>query len=694
MRCVPPRRHSIVSVTKANFEILSRIDVRGFLAKYLIVAGLLAAISLAYANHFTNGFHFDDSHAVIDNPYIRNLRNTPLFFTSARAFSVLPANRAYRPLVPLSLAVDYRLGGGLKPVYFQASTFFWYLLQIVLLYALFRRICDLARPGPYNQWIAAFAAALYGLHPAMAETVNYVIQRGDVYSTLGVAAGLAIYATFPALRKYGLYLIPVVAAVLSKPPAVIFPAILFVYILLFEETSPLKALKRSVPALLTAAASGGLVAAMTPAAYNPGAVSAFAYRITQPLVALRYFRTFFVPNHLNADTDFAPAAGIFQEYAWVGFLFIAALVILAIWASKRREWHPAAFGLWWFLLALAPTAIFPLAEVENDHRMFFPFAGLALAVCWPAALWLQHSAATRRFLYPAAALSAAVLAACSWGTWKRNAVWHSDESLWYDVTIKSPHNGRGLMNYGLTQMAKGDMRRALDYFNRAAVYTPNYSILEVNLGIANGVVHQDRAAETHYRRAIQLAPADVNSHYYYGLWLQQKGRLPEAILQLQEAVAANPDYLPARDSLMNAFVSQGAWARTAEEARRTLAHFPSDTRAAALLSRAASPRNSTTTADGYLNLSLAYHRAGRFQDSIAAAKKALELKPDCAEAYNNIAAAYEEMKMWDPAIAAARTAVALRPDFTLARNNLRWSEAQKELAAKKSLARASNGAAR
>ena len=29
---------------------------------------------------------------------------------------MLPANRTYRPLVSLSLAVDYRLGGGLQPV--------------------------------------------------------------------------------------------------------------------------------------------------------------------------------------------------------------------------------------------------------------------------------------------------------------------------------------------------------------------------------------------------------------------------------------------------------------------------------------------------------------------------------------------------------------------------------------------------
>ena len=42
-------------------------------------------------------------------------------------------------------------------------------------------------------------------------------------------------------------------------------------------------------------------------------------------------------------------------------------------------------------------------------------------------------------------------------------------------------NGRGLMNYGLTQMEKGDTQKALDYFIRAAAFTPNYPTLEIKL---------------------------------------------------------------------------------------------------------------------------------------------------------------------------------------------------------------------
>ena len=649
-----------------------------------LIGLMMGAVCLAYANHFQNGFHFDDSHAIVDNAYIRSLKNTPLFFTDARTFSVLPANRTYRPLVSLSLAVDYWLGHGLVPVYFQVSTFLWFLLQLLLVFALFYKVCEFSHPGHSgNLWTAVFATSLYGLHPALADTVNYVIQRGEIYSTLGVVAGISVYAWFPRTRRYGLYLLPAALGQLSKPPALVFPAILFVYILLFESTGRkvVETLSKCIPAFLLTGTSALLSWFMTPKTYIAGAASAYAYRITQPLVALRYFRTFFVPDQLSADTDHVAVAGLFEDYAWLGFLFVIALVLVAVKCSRRREWRPAAFGLWWFLIALVPTAVFPLAEIENDHRLFFPFIGLALAVCWPVALWGHRNAplAGARLLYLSAA-GVAILIAFAEGTWQRNGVWHSDEALWSDVTLKSPRNGRGLMNYGLTQLAKGEPKRAVDYFERALVYNPAYPALEVNLGIANGALDRDEASVQHFTRAIQLAPEQAFTHFFYGRSLQQKGRTSEAMEQLRQSVALNPDYLEAWYLLMQISAQNGAGEEVKAEVSSILNRFPSDPEALAYLNHPQSTTGHASqaqTADDYLNLSLSHYRSGQFVESIAAARQALKLRPQYAEAYNNMAAAYASMGQWDQAIAAARQALMFKPDFPLARNNLAWAEQQK-----------------
>ena len=64
-------------------------------------------------------------------------------------------------------------------------------------------------------------------------------------------------------------------------------------------------------------------------------------------------------------------------------------------------------------------------------------------------------------------------------------------------------------------------------------------------------------------------------------------------------------------------------------------------------------------------------------ESVGAAKKALELRPDYAEAYNNIAAGYNAQHMWDEGIRASSEAVRLRPDWDLARNNLLHAQRSK-----------------
>ena len=93
--------------------------------RFLIYAALaLVSVCVANANHFHNSFHFDDSHAIVTNIYIRDLHYIPLFFTDARTASSLPANQAWRPVLMTQLAIDYHLGHGLSDtLWFHISTF-------------------------------------------------------------------------------------------------------------------------------------------------------------------------------------------------------------------------------------------------------------------------------------------------------------------------------------------------------------------------------------------------------------------------------------------------------------------------------------------------------------------------------------------------------------------------------------------
>jgi tetratricopeptide (TPR) repeat protein len=645
------------------------------------LALVLVTICVAYSNSFHNGFHFDDFHTVVDNPAIRSLRNIPRFFRDATTFSVLPANRTYRPMVSTTLALDYALGRGYVPFWFHIGTFGLFLGLVVLLNALYRLLLDRVRPSPENAWIALFGAAWFGLHPAMAETVNYVIQRGDLYCTLGCVGALFVFARYPRLRRTGIYLLPLAFALLSKPPAAVFPVLLLLYAFFFE--APEEAISRRLrgalmailPSVMVTAGLMWLQAAMTPKTFAPSILSPWDYRLTQPFVWARYAGELFLPLHLNVDTDLALFSGLTVE-ALGGLLFLVALGVAISMTARRRMLYPIAFGLLWFVITQLPTSLYPLSEVENDHRMFLSFPGLMLAAVWSARLLLQRFVAEEQVRGLRTVLAAAavlVLTGYAYGAHRRNAVWHDEASLWQDDIEKSPHNGRGLMNYGLTQMSRGAYATALDAFTRALVYTPNYATLEINLGVVNGAMADAgegaRAAEAerHFLRAIALAPTDDAPHTFYGQWLNAHGRYAEAIAQLRAAVALDPQRLLQHELLMDALLRGGDAEAARQAAEETLAVAPGDATAQQTLLH---PPEQTTAY--WINLSLAEYKQAAYPQAIASARRALQLDPNSAEAYTNIGAAYGAMRQWDEAIRNEREAWRLRPDYPLAKNNLAW----------------------
>jgi tetratricopeptide (TPR) repeat protein len=374
------------------------------------------------------------------------------------------------------------------------------------------------------------------------------------------------------------------------------------------------------------------------------------------------------------DTDLQPFAS-FSAHAFLGFLFLALLLTAAWFTARRPVLRPISYGLLWFLIASLPTSVYRLSEVENDHRMYLPFVGLVLAVVWAGYLAVEKAAAGkhRTFIWRGAwAAVILLLALYGYGAHLRNRVWRTDESLWLDDVLKCPHNGRGLMNYGLTQMSKGAYPAALDSFQRALVYTPNYKTLEINLGVVHGAMNHAAEAEQHFLRAIALGPTDDEAHYYYGRWLYQSGRIGNAIDQLKIAVGLNPARLAPRDALAAAYLAFGNAASARAVAVETLRLAPGDASAAAILAHPP-----VQDASYWIDASLYQYRSGNYEACIAFANQALKLKPDSELAYNNLGAAYAALRQWDQAIDSERAALRVNPGFALSKNNLALYEQEK-----------------
>jgi tetratricopeptide (TPR) repeat protein len=664
---------------------------------WLLAAVLTAGIAIAYSNHFENGFHFDDSHVIEQNLNIRSLGNIPRFFTDATTFSALPANQSYRPFLATLFALAYHAGGG-SPVWFHIFAFCLFVVLGTLLFFLFRKIFALADPDGDNDTVALLAAGFYTLHTANAETVNYVSAGSDLLSTLLMVAALFTYAARPAWRKFGLYLLPAALAVLTKEVSVVFPLFLLAYILL-EQKLPLtdlfKAdkkgeLDRSIlmvlPSVLVCGGLIGLSSRMLPGTYTPSTLSRVSYVLTQPFAIVHYFNSFFLPLNLSADADWTPITRVFDDRVMVGVVFIVVMAALAVWASRKDRTMPIAFGIIWFLIGVLPPScgVVPLAEVINDHRMFLPFIGLTIAASWVITLaaqkregiWRRSPALRAGFVV----LIFALFCGHAYGTFQRNKVWKSEETLWYDVTLKSPNNARGLMNYGLALMSKGDVREALGCFERGLALSPDYVYLHINTAIAQNALRQVAAAEGHFRKALKCDPQYFGCYFYYARFLHEHNRSEEALPLLAKAVELSPGFSEARYLLMRMYAQQRDWRALEAAVDQTLKLSFEDPTARAyreVVLNSADPvrvqelvTKLDPTPDNYIWLSLAYYGNNQFDKCIEASRQALKMRPTSVQAYNNICIAYVRLGKRNSAIEACESALAIDPHFELARNNL------------------------
>jgi tetratricopeptide (TPR) repeat protein len=652
---------------------------RGFILLHVAAAILIVT---AYANSLHNDFHFDDRHVIVDNAYIRSLRNLPLFFTDAHTFSSLPQNSTYRPLVTLSYAIDYAAGQRLDPVPFHVTQIALLIAVWALLIPFYRRLLDAASPSPVNGLTALATATLFAVHTANTETMNFLSCRSELLSAIGLLTAFLLVQRSPTARRYHLYLLPLAFGALAKAPVVVFAPLLMVYVFLFsdEPRSWRRAFRSALPSLATGIALLLFLSSMNAKEWTSGGGSKLQYALTQPFVWIHYVRLFFLPIGLTADTDWRPFDHPYDTRAILGFVFVLALLFAIRRFALQREERPVAFGLAWFAIALIPTSsFFPLAEVLNEHRIFFPYIGLALAVVYGASLAIRRVATRLRSDRVAVVTAigiALVIVAHVIGARARNEIWRTEESLWRDTVEKSPGNGRALMNYGLTQMAQGKYAIAKSYFERAAILNPNYSTLHINLGIADGALGMRESAEEHFRVAIRLKD-DADGHHFYGRWLAENGRGPEAVAHLTRALTLAPGSAPVRSLVMQLNAARGNNEELHAVARQSLAIDPEDAVALAYAKGTAPFRVARNDYAGWFDHGLQATRNGRDREAAIAYRQALKFDARSADALNNLGWSLGRLGFRAEARESLTRALTIRPDYELARNILRWVESSK-----------------
>jgi tetratricopeptide (TPR) repeat protein len=276
------------------------------------------------------------------------------------------------------------------------------------------------------------------------------------------------------------------------------------------------------------------------------------------------------------------------------FMPLALLVAVTAWLwLGRRKWgRTPLFALTYFLIMLLPTLgfvdmAFMRFSLVADH---FQYAAMIGVVAFVAAL-LARAAAAAGWGGRASKLgSVACAASLACLTWRRAALYGSEERLWKDnlATNPSPIAARlAWRHLGDTYVRAGRYEEALDSFDhsvalepdsaevrydRAAVYcrlgrydsaigdydkvielTPNSAAAYNNRGNAYAARHQLQEAIRDYERAMALDPHSALPYLNRGNARMQIGHTAEAIQDFSLAIALRPDYPEAFNSRAAAY---------------------------------------------------------------------------------------------------------------------------------------------
>ncbi len=357
-------------------------------ALLLVLAGLAA-----YWNSFSGPFVFDDIEAIVENQQIRSLRNVGDVLMPEREVPT-----AGRPLVNVSLAVNYAIGG-LDVFGYHVFNLAVHLACALLLFGIVRLMLLLPALAPSFATRAAdlafTVALLWVLHPLNTETVNYVTQRTE--SMMALCFLTTMYASIRAVGATSatwavLAVVACAAGMACKETMATAPvvAVLFDRGLVFGS---FKAAIASRWRLYSGLAATWLLLAVllssgphiNSAGFSVG-VSVWTYLLNQAVIVTRYIRLIVWPIDLVSNYGW-PVALTLSD-VWPQALFLVVLLLAALVAVIVNS--PIGVAGAWFFITLAPaSSIVPiLTEVGAERRMYVPLmAAVALIVIGTTALW-------------------------------------------------------------------------------------------------------------------------------------------------------------------------------------------------------------------------------------------------------------------------------------------------------------------
>lgn len=535
-----------------------------FLARkdYIYTALFLLGV-VPYLNTLRNGFAYDDSDQVLNNPFILNSHHLwQIFTTPVWAFKTAAPSVAYfRPLMNLTFL-------GLHAIYGTQATGY-HIFNLIIsgwvvcaLYAVTMRLTK-------NQPLALMSCVIFAMHPVHTEAVAWISDITDLELALFVL--LAFWA-YLALKESGIewkqqLLIGLffALALLSKEVAVVFPAVALCFEHFYREDRRLTTLRTKL------ARYGFLWAEMAAfMVYRRIVLGTNGMKNRRPEMNLysvvlsgfqlfgQYVYKFLWPYKLQAFYLFHSSNGLLDVRVLWGIASFSLLVFFWLYWLRSRPLF--SFGIAWFFafIALGLNVRWLALAAFAERYLFLPSVGL----CWicaagALAVWKASSRASSQ-LRPALATAGVILfVLCFARIYTRNRDWLDSPTL-FERTLEQDPSAYSMRNdVAIVYWNGGQRDIAVKYWEIVNQQAPLFYPPMVNLGMA-AVMRGDWAtAEKYLYHAAELWPKVSDSHEWLGVMREKQGRYDEAEKEMLKAEELSPYNISDYNDLAHLYTKEG-----------------------------------------------------------------------------------------------------------------------------------------
>ena len=282
-----------------------------------------------------------------------------------------------------------------------------------------------------------------------------------------------------------------------------------------------------------------------------------------------------------------------------------------------------------FFLILAPTSSFiPIRDAAFEYRMYLPLAAVLVLVVlgvwelcgriWPAPRGRAGQAPAARWLAPLTLLVAATIVLGA-ATVDRNEDYRSELAIWTDAVQKRPNSALNQLNLSKMLYERKQLDEAIDHCRRAIALNPRFPEARLIYGVMlmDDPRQTDRprqldAAIASIREALTIRPELAEAWFYLGNALESRGDIGGAVAAWREANRLKPD--------VPGILNHLAWALSTDP-------DPSvrDGPAAVVFAQRAVEIGGMDPRRLLQSLAAAYAEAGRFDEAVQTAKRALQM---------------------------------------------------------------------